>query len=68
MADSTQSSAAFDWQSDEGHDRIRDITRAVRAADERFEAEGGSSRHWVRDHFIPHLEDAGYTIVPKEGA
>jgi hypothetical protein len=55
----------FDWESDDGHDRIREIAKVVRAADERFEAEGGTTRHWVRDYFIPRLEAAGFTIVPR---
>lgn len=54
----------FDWESEAGHDRIREITKVVRAADEAFEREGGSSRHWVRDHFVPLLEGAGLTIAP----
>lgn len=58
----------FDWESEAGHDRIRQIAKVVRAADERFEAEGGTSRHWVRDHFIPRLEAAGFTIVPNGAA
>jgi hypothetical protein len=36
------------------HDElVRDLTRVVREADEMFEREGGSSRHWVRDCFLP---------------
>lgn len=38
------------------------VTRVVRAADEAFEADGGSSRHWVRDHFLPRLNDAGLRV------
>lgn len=38
------------------------VTRVVRAADEAFEKDGGSSRHWVRDHFLPGLEAAGLKI------
>jgi hypothetical protein len=58
----------FDWQSEDGHDAIREIANAVRAADRDFESSGGSSRHWVRDHFIPELESNGFTIVRKDVA
>jgi hypothetical protein len=57
----------FDWDSREGFDRIRAITAVVREADRAFEREGGSSRHWVRDQFLPRLEDAGMTVVPLAG-
>jgi len=39
------------------------ITAAVRAADLAFESSGGSSRHYVRECLIPHLEAAGLVIV-----
>lgn len=63
-AETAQSASRFDWDSDEGHDRIRQITRVVQAADSEYEKSGGGSRHWVRDHFIPTLEAAGLTIAP----
>ena len=43
---------------------IKQVTEVVRAADRAFESSGGSSRHWVREQFIPRLEDAGLRIVP----
>ena len=45
------------------HTLVRDITRVVRAADVEFEEVGGTSRHWVRDHFLPHLHDEGLAIM-----
>ena len=42
------------------------LTRAVRAADTAFAAEGGSSRHWVRDQFLPCLEEEGLAVVRKD--
>jgi hypothetical protein len=47
----------------EDHDLVAGVTRAVRAADRQFEKEGGSSRHWVRDCFLPHLEATGLMVV-----
>ena len=41
-------------QSDDG-DLVARITEAVREADHDFERVGGSSRHWVRDCFLPSL-------------
>jgi hypothetical protein len=41
---------------------IQAITAIVREADQQFEREGGSSRHWVRDHFLPLLEREGYEL------
>lgn len=42
---------------------VREITKIVRTADEQFEKDGGSSRHWVRDNFLPTLRSAGWRIV-----
>ena len=42
---------------------MAEITSAVRAADERFELEGGSTRHWVRDCFVPELEMRKLEII-----
>lgn len=47
------------------HELVRTIAKAVRAADREFETSGGSSRHWVRDHFLPHLYAAGLMVVEK---
>lgn len=43
------------------------VTRAVRRADEDFQGPqgGGSSRHWVRDWFIPYIRQEGFEIVPR---
>jgi hypothetical protein len=35
----------------------------VRDADAMFERVGGSSRHWVRDCFLPLLNAKGYIIA-----
>lgn len=42
------------------------VTLSVRAADLAFESDGGSSRHWVRDQFLPRLEEDGLRIVTVE--
>ena len=44
---------------------VDDITAAVRAADLDFESVGGSSRHYVRECLIPHLEAVGLVIVKR---
>lgn len=50
-------------------DKVRDdtitkqITKVVREADIGFETSGGSTRHWVRDQFLPLLEKAGLRVV-----
>lgn len=41
------------------------ITQAVREADEHFERVGGSSRHWVRDCFLPMIEKHGLKIESR---
>jgi hypothetical protein len=43
------------------------VTSLVRRIDPEFEKEGGSTRHWVRDWFLPGLDEAGYEIVRKDG-
>ena len=48
-------------------DTLGEITAAVRKADKDFERVGGSSRHWVRDCFLPRLEEAGLEIIKKNG-
>lgn len=42
---------------------LRLVTLAVRRADKEFEEGGGSSRHWVRDHFLPCIRMQGLEIV-----
>lgn len=42
---------------------VEEITRIVRDADQDFEGSGGSTRHWVRDCFLPALEKSGLRIV-----
>lgn len=44
-------------------DLLPHITQAVREADAHFERVGGSSRHWVRDCFLPMLEKHGLEVV-----
>ena len=39
------------------------VTRVCREADSRFVADGGSTRHWARDHFLPALRAEGYVIA-----
>lgn len=39
------------------------VTQIVREADAHFERVGGSSRHWVRDCFLPMLEAKGLAIM-----
>lgn len=38
------------------------ITAVVREADRAFQRVGGSSRHWVRDCFLPSLNNAGFAV------
>ena len=42
---------------------IARVTKCVREADAVFETVGGSSRHWVRDCFMPELKKEGLTII-----
>lgn len=44
---------------------IRRVTRATRAADEAFQKIGGSSRHWVRECFLPAIEEEGLVITER---
>ncbi len=39
------------------------VTRVCREVDPQFMAEGGSTRHWTRDHFLPALRAEGYVIA-----
>jgi len=41
---------------------VNRVTRVVRKADAGFEKSGGSSRHWVRDQFLPLLHEEGLSI------
>jgi hypothetical protein len=45
---------------------IAEITSAMRAADERFEKVGGSSRHFVRECLLPELQARGLKIVRED--
>ncbi len=49
-----------------GEQIIKRITRAVRAADEKFKRVGGSSRHWVIECLMPCLETEGLMICSRE--
>ena len=44
------------------HHCIEAVTAVVREADRLFESVGGSSRHWVRDCFLPLLEKNGMVV------
>jgi hypothetical protein len=50
-------------EQDEDFDLVKAVTAVVREADLEFERVGGSSRHWVRDCFLPTLNRAGFIIV-----
>jgi hypothetical protein len=39
------------------------VTRVCREADSWFVADGGSTRHWAHDHFLPALRAEGYVIA-----
>jgi hypothetical protein len=47
------------------HEQVRELAAIVHKADEQHECEGGGTRHWVRDCFLPHLEAAGWRVGPK---
>lgn len=42
---------------------VKAITAIVREADEAFQRSGGSSRHWVRECFLPTLNAKGFRII-----
>lgn len=44
-------------------DIVNRVTAVVREADRDFETGGGSSRHWVRDWFLPTLNRAGLSVI-----
>lgn len=56
----------LDWEPDET-ELVRELTAIVRKADADFESTGGTSRHWVRDHFLPNLRAAGWRIGKLPG-
>jgi hypothetical protein len=47
----------------EDSDVVTRLTAIVREADQEFQRVGGSSRDWVRDCFLPLLNQAGYGIA-----
>lgn len=68
MADSSQSPALYDVdrlsEDEMSHEFVRRLAyKVVRPADEAFETDGGGTRHWVRDHFLPALAAEGLKIV-----
>jgi hypothetical protein len=46
-------------------DMVNALTAICRAADQAFQKSGGSSRHWVRDCFLPRINAAGWRVVPE---
>ena len=50
-------------QQSEDADIVRDITAIVREADETFQRVGGGTRHWVRDCFLPFLNQKGWIVT-----
>ncbi len=50
---------------DDDNEIVRAITAIVREADEVFQRVGGSSRHWVRDCFLPALSQHGWFVVKR---
>jgi len=42
---------------------VKEITEIYRECDNKFLLTGGSTRHFVRDLFLPSLEDAGFIII-----
>ncbi len=50
-------------QSEQG-DIVAAITAIVRDADQTFQKVGGTSRHWVRDCFLPLLNRRGWYLCP----
>lgn len=47
----------------EDSETVAAITAIVREADHAFETSGGSSRHWVRDQFLPRLNAHGWRVL-----
>lgn len=48
--------------SDENSDLVARIALVVRGADLAFQTSGGNTRDWVRDCFLPRLEEEGLFI------
>lgn len=46
-----------------GRALVQRVTPVVHDADVQHQAEGGGTRHWVRDCFLPHMQAAGLTIT-----
>ncbi len=44
---------------------VNRLTSLVRKIDPLFEADGGGTRHWVRDWFLPELADQNLRIVDE---
>lgn len=42
------------------------LTRAVRDADQVHQSTGGGTRHWLRECFLPALEDEGLRVTARE--
>jgi hypothetical protein len=47
----------------EDEELVREITRIVREAFKRFEQSGGTTRHWVRECFLPILNRDGWVVA-----
>ena len=62
MANDDEGLKTYAFEPDET-ELVNAITRIVRDADADFQKAGGSSRHWVRDHFLPGLRADGWRIV-----
>jgi len=55
-------------RADDDPNVVAAVTAIVREADLVFERVGGSSRHWVRDCFLPLLNQAGWVVTRAPGA
>lgn len=51
-----------------GRELVSALTPIVNRVDERHQAEGGGTRHWIRDYFLPELSAAGWTIHRKSSS
>lgn len=49
----------------EDDELVATVTEIVRKADQAFQSSGGSSRHWVRDCFLPTLNAEGFRVVEQ---
>lgn len=63
--DQQEGKADAGWEDVDGDNAeyVNRVTAVVREADRTFEKVGGSSRHWVRDVFLPLLNKAGLFIA-----